>query len=71
MNPPLQQMASAAPPRRSSFIVRLWEEARESDAPSVARGSVTNTANGDTLLFENCRALCFFLEQHSGLTLEG
>lgn len=54
---------------RSSFIVRFWLEERESDAPDVWRGSVTDTASGQTLLFDNMTALTTFMARGSGLPL--
>ena len=70
MASPLKAPAATAAPRpRRSFIVRLWLEERESDAPGVWRGSVTDTASGQMLLFDNMAALADFMARNSGLPL--
>jgi hypothetical protein len=64
-----QSQPTVAASRRTSFVVRFWEEAREGDQPVFWRGSVTAVTSGETLLFDELTSLVRFMARHSQLEI--
>lgn len=51
-----------------AFVVRIWEERRETaDAPPIWRGSICDVRGGTRMYFNTLPALCTYLARQTGI----
>ena len=60
-------MVGEASRQESTFVVRLWCEARPSDEPEQWRGTATNAITSEKFGFTNFDQLIQFLSRESGM----
>ena len=53
--------------QESTFVVRLWCEARPSDEPQQWRGTATNAATSEKFGFTSFDQLALFLSRETGM----
>jgi hypothetical protein len=63
-------MAGQGARRESTFVVRLWCEARPSDLPEQWRGTARHCGTGETFGFVSLGQLVRFLERESGMSAD-